>query len=112
VGPGNCTSGHFALIEILINTSMPIILPEKEPNVDIINLELNIADKHNPLDSQNKDIEIINLESNVSYKPNPLNLEKTWMQQKSIESSMCKPNSIYILYLQIAQHTINKSLHK
>jgi hypothetical protein len=56
VGPGNCTSGHFALIEILINTSMPIILPEKEPNVDIINLELNIADKHNPLDSQNKDI--------------------------------------------------------
>jgi hypothetical protein len=81
-------------------TSMPIILSKEDPYIEIFNFE-SILNQF-----------WINFESNITDKHNPLDSEKTWMQQKSIESSMCKPNSIYILCLQITKHTINKSLHK
>jgi hypothetical protein len=73
---------------------MPIILPSKDRNIEVINLEPNVVDTHKSLDSQNTDIEIINLESNISYEPNPSNSQKTWMQQMSLESSMYTPYSI------------------
>ena len=60
------------------------------------------------MDSQNRDIEIINLESNISYKPNPSDLQKTWMQQMLLESSMSKQNSIsQVVQLDIQPITMN-----
>jgi hypothetical protein len=71
------------------------------------------VDTHNLFDSQNTDIEIINLESNVSYEPNPSDSQKTWMQQMSLESSMCKLDSIpQVEQLDIQQITMNIHKHE
>jgi hypothetical protein len=105
-------SSHFESIE-KFNQNMPIILPSEDRNIEVINLEPNVVDIHDSLDSQNIDIEIINLESNVSYEPNPSDSQKTWMQQMSLESCMCKPDSIpQVVQLDIQPITMNIHKHE
>jgi hypothetical protein len=111
-------NNHFEPIEKL-NQNMPIILPSEDRNIEVINLEPNVVNTYNLFDSQNTNIEIINLESNVSYEskvsyePNPSDSQKTWMQQMSLESSMCKPDSIpQVVQLDIQAITMNIHKHE